>query len=137
MVQRASPTGATEDVAQEKNKKIYARTGCSCFSDRPSYRANQRAGVNMRLSEAMRLGAMLKPQGFDGYNHDGATCAMGAAFDALGVLESNFTEEEHFPLTKVRCERCPECGNAPMCYTVASAIFHLNDDHEWTRERIA
>lgn len=38
----------------------------------------------MRLSEAIRLGAMLKPQGFGSYFRHGATCAMGAAIEAVG-----------------------------------------------------
>lgn len=40
----------------------------------------------MKLSEAIRLGALLKPQGFGmgsiGYAE---TCAIGAAFDACGI----------------------------------------------------
>lgn len=32
----------------------------------------------MRLSEAIRLGSMLKPQGFNVLAEDGRTCAMGA-----------------------------------------------------------
>lgn len=33
----------------------------------------------LKLSDAIRLGSMLGPQGFENYIFAGATCAMGAA----------------------------------------------------------
>ena len=36
----------------------------------------------MRLSEAIRLGSMLKPQAFDAFFDGVGTCANGAARDA-------------------------------------------------------
>ncbi len=41
----------------------------------------------MRLSEAIRLGAMLKPQGFNGWTDEDRTCALAAAGEAAGVEE--------------------------------------------------
>jgi len=42
----------------------------------------------MRLSDAIRLGAMLKPQAYGGFHFEGRTCAMGAALDACGRLDA-------------------------------------------------
>jgi hypothetical protein len=39
----------------------------------------------MRLSEAIRLGSMLKPQQRGGYLDRHGTCALGAASEALGM----------------------------------------------------
>lgn len=91
----------------------------------------------MKLSEAIRLGAMLKPQGFGEYVRAGATCAMGAAFDALGALDVPFSESEVFPIVSIVSPRCPICNARSYCGDIGSMIFHLNDDHKWTRERIA
>jgi hypothetical protein len=93
----------------------------------------------MRLSEAIRLGAMLKPQYFgDFYGPEQTTCALGAAGDAIGTV---FIDQEdvaaEWPWTQGDFVRCPgelECGE---CGNVLNTIPHLNDDHRWTRERIA
>jgi hypothetical protein len=77
----------------------------------------ERRGCSVRLSEAIRLGAMLHPQAYgvmqqmDGERVIG-TCALGAAheagFDILSIDNR-----------------------------LASEIQHLNDWDRWTRERIA
>ena len=105
----------------------------------------------MRLSEAIRLGAMLHPQCFGAlyeYRPGPAdvtaneklprrvwrtrgvmkSCALGAALMA-GYSET--FENEYAPVIK-RC--CPAC-RAPDCLT--QTISHLNDRHRWTREAIA
>ena len=93
----------------------------------------------MRLSEAIRLGAMLHPQTFGrvGRYDDGAkvvaTCALGAAKEAGYFVGGLFA---------VRCERqrCPDAkclyGRRRRVY-LTSWIAHLNDKHRWTREQIA
>jgi len=95
----------------------------------------------LRLSEAMRLGALLKPQGF-GKLYDlrsKGTCAFGAAFDAIGrlheaVLQCGNLDTEWQPLidTIVVCPHCDRV-RGPL----ESMVVHLNDGHQWTRERIA
>lgn len=84
----------------------------------------------MQLSEAIRLGAMLHPQGFywshlkDTNGTVIATCALGAAYDA-GYAH---------PFEVATPARCPRChGSASLSWIVA----HLNDTHRWTREAIA
>lgn len=88
----------------------------------------------MTLSDAIRLGAMMKPQAFGSLRDEsGATCAMGAAEDALGRRPYAV-----FPKHPALRAVCPACAYAPTqlngcLYTIA----HLNDAHHWTREAIA
>jgi hypothetical protein len=89
----------------------------------------------MRLSEAIRLGALLKPQGFNDYwDGDGNSCAIGAAADALGVPMERLAalENQH---KRVLEQPCPACDR--QIQYGESTVTHLNDDHRWTRERIA
>jgi hypothetical protein len=92
----------------------------------------------MRLSEAIRLGAMLHPQFFGHARLIGtageilATCAVGAAQEAGfivhvaddGVRVTCPTPKPHWP-------HCREPQR------VLAMVTHLNDIHRWTRERIA
>src|ERR1041384_7086595 len=109
----------------------------------------------MRLSEAIRLGALLKAQGFGRYGvrADGPTavrtCALGAAADAIGMLDrlmpvddravvslaSAFPAEWHLLEESVIGSACPVCGAVHQ--TLAGVIAHVNDRHRWTREAIA
>ena len=41
----------------------------------------------MQLSEAIRLGAMLRPQAYGHYFIRGGSCAMGAAYEAYGITD--------------------------------------------------
>jgi len=113
----------------------------------------------MRLSEAIRLGAALKPQAQGWVVGMDATCALGAAMDAMGLLgqgrpaspdEIGTQNERGETITAWsmvldvpddwkpllwRDMACPEChiggGN------LMAVIPHLNDWHKWSRERIA
>jgi hypothetical protein len=90
----------------------------------------------MKLSEAIRLGAMLKPQGFGG-NTTGpmatVTCALGAAYEAAEVAHCWIALSRRFPiLMRIEWLVCPACDER-----VETPIPHLNDDHRWTREQIA
>ena len=96
---------------------------------------------DMKLSEAIRLGSMLKPQlrarSFDGV----ATCAAAAACDAIGRLER---WKDVWPIVK---ERWPIIETTAMCpvlvlggnieTSVETGIIYLNDAEGWTREQIA
>ena len=90
--------------------------------------------TTLKLSEAIRLGSMLKPQGFRcGSARMGArqTCAFGAAQDALGRVIG-----WDDPLTAiVTTQVCPSCGGRQ--HSNLAVVIHLNDDHRWTREQIA
>lgn len=97
----------------------------------------------MQLSEAIRLGAMLRKQNFRHVFQDGRTCAIGAAAEAIGLLDT--TRENAWKAG----EQTPDSWRwirttAPLCPVCATAyehveftITHLNDFHRWTREAIA
>ncbi len=96
----------------------------------------------LKLSEGMRLGAMIRGQAF-GVAYDGSrSCALGAAFEAVGLRDHfqgymDFENDlENDPWTwadDAKCD-CPVCG-APD--SVAFTIVHLNDTHRWSRQSIA
>jgi hypothetical protein len=90
----------------------------------------------MKLSEAIRLGAMMKPQGFglgSGNRKAERTCALGAAYEAGNVTGSWPSLVQAFPIVKEAEEQaCPACGE-----TQDGLIAHINDHHRWTREEIA
>jgi hypothetical protein len=91
----------------------------------------------MKLSEAIRLGAMLKPQAFGDYTDGVGTCAIGAANEAIGSsADINTTHWESFLDMSVDQSSCPVCARSARVFE-ESLIVHLNDDHRWTREQIA
>lgn len=88
----------------------------------------------MKLSEAMRLGAMLGPQAFNATRANGATCALGAALSAIGRPAAVYIfASDYFPVCR-RVARHPVDGDEAC---VLSVIRELNDFHGWTREQIA
>lgn len=96
----------------------------------------------MRLSEAIKLGAMLRPQAF-GTSFDGiGTCAWGAADEARGkrvhvdMAHDSDAGSWHkaWSWTRHVMMNCPNCDCRTPCYI---GIAHLNDAHRWTREAIA
>lgn len=111
----------------------------------------------MRLSHAIRLGAMLKPQGFGDLRVEGelrpgdvlglrseiTTCALGAAADAVGGLD--FADDDNivecWPWLAQPAVRCPGCPSWARAHTGTHDLFDvitdLNDEHCWTREQIA
>lgn len=95
--------------------------------------------AEMNLSEAIRLGSMLKPQTFGSYDSGDGTCALEAAGNAAGVsgrTRGGLDLVERFPvLMDGQLRKCPECGFAAVNF--GQVIVHLNDSHRWTRERIA
>lgn len=100
----------------------------------------------MKFSEAIRLGSMLRPLQaiytlFD--PDDGSSCALGAAAEAIGILDTSRyncyldgsrAPREWRPLLRARAE-CPACG--VEIGDVQDCVKHLNNLHIWKRERIA
>lgn len=86
----------------------------------------------MKLSEAIRLGAMLKPQAFGKLSDGVGTCALGAAEDAVGMSWFAAWPLQHPAFTA----GCPACKYVPDVIDQATPA-HLNDVHRWTREQIA
>jgi hypothetical protein len=105
----------------------------------------------MKFSDAIRLGAMMKPQGTWYLLLDGRTCAIGAAADAVGIqlpkaLEGVYSiTAEELALAEVRA-RWPEIAatgeyKCPLCqasyWSIEDGVIHLNDLHCLGREHIA
>ena len=99
----------------------------------------------MRLSEAIRLGAMLKPQALCLHSMaTGGTCALGAAADAIGILPAADSEPHVLGNTirALRAEwpvleaRVASPGSSALGSALL-AIQGLNDRRHWTREAIA
>lgn len=95
----------------------------------------------MRLSEAIRLGAMLRPQvRYFFFDRDGS-CALGAACEAISLKEHDVMFYygkgilEAFPILCARSVACPVCAATDTAFRIVGC--HLNDKHEWTREAIA
>lgn len=100
----------------------------------------------MRLSEAIRLGSMLKPQFIDGYQrripltlfgYDAGyrvvgTCALGAALDAVGALRPRPHQCD-----AELAHRWPWLFHVTNGTSAWTKITVLNDDRGWTREQIA
>lgn len=113
----------------------------------------------MLVSAAIIDGAKRRPQAFGGlvqYDTQGNahTCALGAAFEAVGFLEivsapgrpgvltTRLLVDPDSPFAKTiqtAMDDCPSpCGCAFGAEATLSAyIAHLNDTHSWTREMIA
>ena len=90
----------------------------------------------MRLSEAIRLGAMMTSQAFQAlFTNDGA-CALGAALLAIGAAPDQALHSalNRWPWAFTVSANCPSCGRSRCVFEV---ITHLNDAHRWTREQIA
>ena len=96
----------------------------------------------MKLSEAIRMNGMMKPQGFGAdslYSLD-APCALGGALQSIGTPAKNQTDyspvKVAWPWVKEPEFSCPIAkGCSPR--TPLQMIWHLNDTHRWTRSQIA
>jgi hypothetical protein len=90
----------------------------------------------MKLSEAIRLGAMMMPQAFRTLLSDDGACALGAALLAVGARPEEAVRSalNRWPWASTVSADCPRCGRSR---TVFRVVTHLNDRHRWTREQIA
>jgi len=101
----------------------------------------------MQLCEAIRLGAMLRPQAFrQAFSYRGdhvvGSCALAAAHEALGGSFSGcptpLAQFETLFATYVRSPcRCTNIEGRRFMGRLDGVITHLNDDDHWTREQIA
>jgi len=105
----------------------------------------------VKLSEAMRLGAMLSEQGYGMRAMTGEVrCALGAALNAVhdpvskkwpSWMGSYQAVREYWPWVyeyETACPAADVCHWRPITpILVLRTITHLNDEHHWTREQIA
>jgi hypothetical protein len=99
----------------------------------------------MKLSLAIRLGAMLRPQNKYVMFSGSGSCALGAAIEArTGICTINShnvnIEQAIRDLSREyslhsRWAICPSCNGKDSVFEIIGT--HLNDKHGWTRERIA
>jgi hypothetical protein len=98
--------------------------------------------MSLKLSEAIRLGAMLRPQYKGGYfgtvDHTSelGSCAMGAALEAAGP-GAPINLEKTFPLITSYVTFTPSPSIGAVRSRLDYIITYLNDDRDWSRERIA
>lgn len=98
----------------------------------------------MKLSEAIRLGAMLKPQGVLFALRNGKTCALGAAMDAIGALPQRrwfkWLPVADLEPAKARWPELNRIIRHPCSgrkWRLRRVIWDLNDIRGWSREQIA
>ena len=94
--------------------------------------------TNMTLSTAIRLGSLLRPQGFSWFfTFDDKTCALGAALEAVGHTKEHhdfMRLPQHWPeLTRRMACVCGKEGGSSLYHV----IQHWNDVHRIRREAIA
>lgn len=99
----------------------------------------------MKLSEAIRAGAKLKPQGHGGLLVDGKTCALGAACEVAGITigggnrdSAAYDEmERRWPFLNDLVKK--EAAISPILVNerIITAVYLLNDCECFTREQIA
>ena len=94
----------------------------------------------LKLSEALRLGAMNTAQAYGSWHETDSAgndmmCALSTAWYALTGHKGNDASGSPLAhLLESRSVRHPVDGEP---YTVMSAVVDLNDKHKWSRPRIA
>jgi hypothetical protein len=96
------------------------------------------------LAQAIAQGLRRRPEQAFGHYFVGrrASCALGAAYEGMYRLPEEAGQimpkrlERLFDCLEGTLRRCPEPG-CRKSLMLASMLVHLNDDHLWTRERIA
>lgn len=78
--------------------------------------------TKLKPSQAMRIGAALRPQCTGGYFADGGSCALGAMWEGYGRTGE--------PIIRLRNE-------LGLDLRIINSIVQLNDNAGWTREQIA
>jgi hypothetical protein len=97
----------------------------------------------LELAEAIRKGADSRPDQAFGIYFEGrrASCALGAAYEGMyrlpaaaeGIRPKHL--ERLFDCLEGTLRSCPEGCRKRLA--LGAMILHLNDDHRWSRERIA
>lgn len=86
-----------------------------------------------QLADAIRQGARLRPQAFHRYSSNGASCALGAAAEAIGIkIDTEDPFDALLQAFPVLCYREAENG-----MRLFEWIFYSNDELRLTREEIA
>lgn len=94
------------------------------------------------LADAIMTGVSRRPvQSFGEYfGENGGSDALGAAYEGIFLLPRDVRGFHPrvwrlFDFLESQARRCP--AGCHKFLPIAALIVHLNDDHEWSRERIA
>jgi hypothetical protein len=95
------------------------------------------------LADAILHGALHRPEQAFGHYYEGrrASCALGAAYEGMYRLPDDAENvrprhlERLFDCLENTLRTCPEGCKKRLALN--AMILHLNDDHQWSRERIA
>jgi hypothetical protein len=94
------------------------------------------------LAQAIMTGVRRRPvQSFGEYfGEDGGSDALGAAYEGIFLLPRDVRGFHPrvwrlFDFLESRARHCPE--GCRKFLPIAALMVHLNDDHQWSRERIA
>ena len=96
--------------------------------------------MQLTLAEAILLGSTISRPCIGWGASVNQACALHAAVKAIGKPDfihgiPNYAAiSEAWPFSDVIEVTCPECGIPTQ---LVHMIYHLNDIHDWTRERIA
>lgn len=99
--------------------------------------APQEVSTPLKLSEALRLGAMVTRQVFGQIGDlKETTCAIGAVYKGFGFDGSDTGGQM---LSKELNQINVKCPDNSVCSqgSLEGVIIHLNDQHHWPRENIA
>ena len=96
------------------------------------------------LADVIREGARCRPEQMFGAYFEGTdrSDALGSAYEGIYRLPADATGirpkgiYRFFACLDDRVRRCPEPGCIKQ-HLLDTLIIHLNDDHRWSRERIA
>ena len=102
----------------------------------------------MKLSEAILLNGVSKPQGFgsDSITSLDAPCVLGGALQCVGKqIVTQDDSAKNYGLVRHQwpwvwqSATCPVigCRGLTGSYDFVEALWHLNDIHQWTRSRIS
>lgn len=91
----------------------------------------------IRPSEAIRLGCLTTAQAFSDYGNGDAACAVGAMNIGFGLQNDAGDHLDDISHLHRGTTVCPETGQRGCPGRWHVMVFHLNDDHRWSRERIA
>lgn len=98
----------------------------------------------MKLSEAILKGCKTTKQGFGAYHPaPGLACAIGAAYDAIGVPDDEIHDTVGFDCVLLPWPEDIECVNGCLgnlgaaVVHVGATVVHMNDCLRMTREEIA
>ena len=90
----------------------------------------------LKLSEALRLGAMTTEQTFGVMERNGRYCAVGTILHAMGLPLDWKLLRGCGPSEGLFQQNCLSCGHHSQAFLI-DLIVHLNDFHRLPREEIA